>query len=65
MTRRALAVSALAGAAAAQTPAPAPATAPATPDELAEAHKRTAATSQTLQRYESPMSAEPAFQFKP
>lgn len=62
MTRRALAVSALAGAAAAQTPAPAPATAS---DELAEAHKRTAATSQTLQRYESPMSAEPAFQFKP
>jgi hypothetical protein len=59
ITRRALALSALTGAAAAQTPAPLPAA-----DEMEEAKKQVEATSQKLLHYEIPMSAEPAFQFK-
>jgi hypothetical protein len=57
ITRRALALSALTGAAAAQTPAP-----PA--DEMEEARKQVEAASQRLLHYEISMSAEPAFQFK-
>jgi hypothetical protein len=56
MTRRTLALSALAGAAAAQQPA--------TSDELDQARKQVDLTSQVLLKYEIPMSAEPAFQFK-
>ncbi len=56
MTRRALALSALTGAAAAQ--------APPGGDELEESKKQVETHSQTLLRYELPMSAEPAFQFK-
>jgi hypothetical protein len=52
---------ALAGAASAQTASPAPQTAP---DVLEEARKQVAQHSETLLRYEIPMTAEPAFQFK-
>ena len=55
ITRRTLALSALAGAAAAQQ---------ATPDELEQARKQVDLASQTLLKFEIPMSAEPAFQFK-
>lgn len=55
MTRRTLALSALAGAAAAQQPPP---------DELEQARKQVEATSQTLLNYEVAMSDEPAFLFK-
>jgi hypothetical protein len=61
ITRRALALSALAGAAAAQPPNQAPAPA----EDLDQAaRKQVEATSQALLHYEIPMSAEPAFQFK-
>jgi hypothetical protein len=55
ITRRTLALSALAGAASAQQPAS---------DELEQAHKQVELASQTLLKYEVPMTAEPAFQFK-
>jgi len=55
ITRRTLALSALAGAATAQQ---------ATPDELEQARKQVELTSQTLLKYEISVSAEPAFQFK-
>jgi len=56
ITRRTLALSALAGAAAAQ---------PTTPtDELDQARKQVELTSQVLLKHEVAMSAEPAFQFK-
>ena len=56
MTRRTLAFSALASAAAsAQQPAS---------DELEQARKQVELASQTLLKYEVPMTAEPAFQFK-
>jgi hypothetical protein len=55
ITRRTLAISALAGAAAAQQ---------ATPDELEQARKQVELTSQVLLKHEIEMSAEPAFQFK-
>lgn len=55
ITRRTLAISALAGAASAQQ---------ATPDELEQARKQVELASQILLKYEVPMSAEPAFQFK-
>jgi hypothetical protein len=56
ITRRTLALSALAGAASAQPTAP--------PDELEQARKQVELTSQVLLRHEVAMSAEPAFQFK-
>jgi hypothetical protein len=61
ITRRALAVSALAGVAAAQPPSqPAPAA-----DDLDQAARKQFETaSQTLLHHELPMSVEPAFQFK-
>jgi hypothetical protein len=55
ITRRTLAISALAGAASAQQP---------TSDELEQARKQVELASQALLKYEIPMSAEPAFQFK-
>jgi len=55
ITRRTLALSALASAAAAQQ---------TTSDELEQARKQVALTSEALLKYEVPMSAEPAFQFK-
>jgi hypothetical protein len=55
ITRRTLAISALAGAAAAQQP---------TSDELDQARKQVELTSQVLLKFEVAMSAEPAFQFK-
>jgi hypothetical protein len=58
ITRRTLALSALAsaaGAATAQQPAS---------DELEQARKQVELASQTLLKYEVPMTAEPAFQFK-
>ena len=55
ITRRTLAISALAGTAAAQQ---------TTSDELDQARKQVELTSQTLLKHEVPMSAEPAFQFK-
>jgi hypothetical protein len=55
ITRRTLAISALATAAAAQQ---------TTTDELEQARKQVELTSQTLLNYEVAMSAEPAFQFK-
>ena len=55
ITRRTLAISALAGAAAAQQ---------ATSDELEQARKQVELTSQALLKHEVAMSAEPAFQFK-
>jgi hypothetical protein len=55
ITRRTLAISALAGAAAAQ---------PITSDELEQARKQVELTSQVLLKYEIAISAEPAFQFK-
>ena len=54
ITRRTLAISALASAAAAQQ----------TTDEPEQARKQVELTSQTLLKYEIPMTAEPAFQFK-
>ena len=61
ITRRALAVSALAGAAAAQPP-----TQPTPPaDDLDQAARKQFETaSQTLMHFELSMSVEPAFQFK-
>lgn len=56
ITRRTLALSALAGAASAQ-----PTT---TSDELEQARKQVELTSQVLLKHEIAMSAEPAFQFK-
>jgi hypothetical protein len=56
ITRRALALSALAGAASGQ-PTP-------TSDELEQARKQVEITSQVLLKHEVTMSAEPAFQFK-
>jgi len=56
ITRRALALTALAGAAAVDAQPVA--------DELEEAKKQVAAHSETLLHFELPMSAEPAFQFK-
>jgi hypothetical protein len=55
ITRRTLAISALATAAAAQQP---------TSDELDQARKQVELTSQVLLKFEVAMSAEPAFQFK-
>jgi hypothetical protein len=55
ITRRTLAISVLAGAASAQQ---------TTSDELEQARKQVELTSQVLLKYEIPMSAEPAFQFK-
>jgi hypothetical protein len=55
ITRRTLAISALASAAAAQQ---------TTSDELEQARKQVELTSQTLLKYEIPISSEPAFQFK-
>ena len=55
ITRRALAISALAGAAAAQQ---------TTSDELEQARKLVELASQALLKYEIAMTAEPAFQFK-
>jgi hypothetical protein len=55
ITRRTLALAAFAGAAAAQQ---------ATSDELEQARKQVELASQTLLKFEIPMSAEPAFQFK-
>jgi hypothetical protein len=56
ITRRTLAISALAGAAVAQQP-------PGS-DELEQAKKQVELTSQVLLKHEIPMTAEPAFQFK-
>jgi hypothetical protein len=61
ITRRALALSALAGAAAAQPPSQAP---PKSGDLDQEARQLLETTSQALLHFEIPMSAEPAFQFK-
>jgi hypothetical protein len=55
ITRRTLAISVLASAAAAQQ---------TTTDELEQARKQVELTSQALLKYEVPMSAEPAFQFR-
>jgi hypothetical protein len=55
LTRRSLAISALASVAAAQQ---------TTSDELEQARKQVELTSQTLLKYEIPISSEPAFQFK-
>ena len=55
ITRRTLAISALATAAAAQQ---------STSDELDQARKQVELTSQVLLKFEVAMSAEPAFQFK-
>jgi hypothetical protein len=55
ITRRTLAISALASAAAAQQ---------TTTDELEQARKQVELTSQALLKFEVAMSAEPAFQFK-
>jgi hypothetical protein len=55
ITRRTLAISALAGAAGAQQ---------TTSDELEQARKQVELTSQVLLKFEISMSAEPAFQFK-
>ncbi len=60
ITRRALAFSALAGAAAAQTPAPQPAAA----GDLDQARQRVDTASQKLREFDIPMSAEPAVTFK-
>jgi hypothetical protein len=56
ITRRTLALSALAGAASAQPTAAS--------DELEQARKQVELTSQVLLKHEVAMSAEPAFQFK-
>jgi hypothetical protein len=55
ITRRALALSALAGAATAQQ---------AMSDEIEQARKQVELISQALLKYEISVSAEPAFQFK-
>jgi hypothetical protein len=57
ISRRELAGVALAGAAAAQTP-------PNEPDVQAQAQQQVARNSETLLKFEVPMAAEPAFQFK-
>jgi len=57
ISRRELSGLALAGAAAAQTP-------PAEPDVQAVAQQQVAHNSETLLKFEIPMAAEPAFQFK-
>jgi hypothetical protein len=62
ITRRALALSALAGAAAAQAPSQTP---PASGDLDQEARQQVETASQALLHFEVPMSAEPAFEFKP
>ena len=56
ITRRTLALSAIAGATAAQQTT--------APDELDQARKQVEATSQVLLKYEIAITAEPAFQFK-
>jgi hypothetical protein len=55
ITRRTLAISALAGSASAQQTAP---------DELEKARKQVELTSQVLLKYEVRITAEPAFLFK-
>jgi hypothetical protein len=59
ITRRTLALSALASVAGAAASAQQPAS-----DELEQARKQVELASQTLLKYEVPMTAEPAFQFK-
>jgi len=58
ITRRELAQAALAGAASAQQPPQ------SQPDELELARKQVELFSEILRKYEIPVSAEPAFQFK-
>jgi hypothetical protein len=64
LTRRKLAVSALASAAAlGQTPAPAPSD---NPDELLQAaREQNRRNGETLAKFAAPAATEPAFQFKP
>jgi hypothetical protein len=63
ITRRALALSALAGAVAAQPPSQSP---PAAASDLdRESRQQVETTSQALLHYEIPMSVAPAFEFKP
>jgi len=57
ITRRALALSALAVSAPAQTP-------PQQPGDLDQARQRVDTASQKLREFDIPMSAEPAVQFK-